>query len=293
LRVNFEVTGASVAKAIAKGLGIVALIVGIIVSVKQLIPHAKPPRASATIILDVSTAMGKPFGRGTTKLEVAKRIILDLVNSAPNVATSLRLVGDQCSAAYEKPTLSFHKSNEDEFASELESLRPQGRYPGYFNAVGWAANDFSSGKIGESASKSIFVFVGNPNSSCGSLTSLGLTSERSIKFAFFGVGVPTAKFRKIAQELREGGFSVEVEASKSPRKLRVAVSRASVRSGFTRTPMATPTHPTTPTGPTGGPTGTGPTGPAGVTGATGPTGQTGPTGSTGETGPTGSTGTTP
>jgi hypothetical protein len=62
----------TIGSAIATGLGLVSVSVGIALGVRQLLPRPTTPRMSVVFVLDVSPAMQQRFG-GTTKLALAEQ----------------------------------------------------------------------------------------------------------------------------------------------------------------------------------------------------------------------------
>jgi hypothetical protein len=220
-------TPKSVAAWVTTGLGIVSVAVGIILGVRQLLPSPKPPRMSAVFILDVSPAMQKRIGE-TTKLAAAEGNIIQSASSLPGVSTSLRLVKG-CEGSYTAPTVPFGTNNAgryDRVFSDLGSSEQSAS--GYVGALASAANDLATKSlIADSKEKLLIVFMAGSRDTCPS-TSVGLPIGQGLLVTFFWLGHSTKAVDATRRQLVSLGFTVQVHAAPSKKKLRKVVAHAMV-----------------------------------------------------------------
>jgi len=257
-------TPKSVGSRITAALGLVSVIVGIILGVRQLIPEPVPPQLSVVFILDVSRAMQMPLGEAT-RLAVARDSILENVASFPGVSTSLRLVNAGCETTYTQPTVEFGKNNRARYEAVFTDLTKQ-RVSTYREGLNSAANDLTTKKlIQDSKQKLLILFVANRG--CEPRVS-GIPVGGGLNMQYFWLGA-AGDLGGVRKHLEDLGFSdVKVRRIETKKELKSAVNRTvRTRSNTppivpptTRVPPATavttPTESTTPTGtdePTGVP----------------------------------------
>jgi hypothetical protein len=141
--------------AIVAALGAVGVLLGVILSVRQLLPKPTTPKVSVAFVLDVSPAMYRRF-ENTTKLAAAEAAIKDIIRKSHDVPTALRLAGGVCNEEYHGPTIDFASNNADRYAKFFGKLRLRpGPRPDYASSLAWAVDDLhSKERIKDSASKS-------------------------------------------------------------------------------------------------------------------------------------------
>ena len=220
-------TPKSVAAWVTTGLGIVSVAVGIVLGVRQLLPTPKPPRMSAVFILDVSPAMQSRIGE-TTKLAAAEANITQSVSSLPGVSTSLRLVRG-CEGSYTAPTVPFGTNDVGRYNRVFSDLPANEQsVSGYVGALAGAANDLATKSlIADSKEKLLIVFMAGSRDTCPS-ASVGLPIGQGLLVTFFWLGHSEKAVAATRRQLVNLGFTVQVHATPSKKKLQQVVAHAMV-----------------------------------------------------------------
>jgi hypothetical protein len=182
---------------------------------------------SAVFILDVSPAMERPIGE-TTKLAAAEANIIQSVSSLPGVSTSLRLVKG-CEANYTAPTVPFGTNDVSRYDRVFSDLRANEQsVSGYVGALAGAANDLATkALIADSKEKILIVFMAGSKDTCPS-ASVGLPIGQGVLVTFFWLGHSEKAVAATRRQLVALGFTVQVHATPSKKKLQRVVARAMV-----------------------------------------------------------------
>lgn len=178
-------------------------------SVAHDLTATKVPLSNTEIVLDTSTAMAKPFGRGS-KLDAAKDAIAEFSASASNTGLALRQTGGGC---YEdgKVVVGFGADHGDDVRQAVAEARPSG-VSNVISTVSGAIDEFTLGRFrGSSSMRRIVVFMGGEDR-CAQ------AEGEEIRDALDGMGVDTT-FRMYGLGLSKGEaktmnrFVAEVEPS--------------------------------------------------------------------------------
>jgi hypothetical protein len=213
-----------VAGRLVTALGLVSVVVGIVVGIRQLLPAPSVPGASMTFVLDVSPAMRERFGGGT-KLAAAETSILQSVAALPGIPTSLRLMAGGCEVtAYEPPTLAFSTHDVNRYRDVFDHLEatPQASYIG---ALAYAVNDFTTtSHIDASPHKLVVLFLPGLSRRCQ--LPVGLAGGDVI-VKLFWLGSSRTGLAAFSGQLKDVGFRVQTQpATPTPGALHSAVARA-------------------------------------------------------------------
>jgi hypothetical protein len=211
-------------------LTVVSLTIGIILGVRQLLPHQEPPQHSVLILMDTSRSMKRLFGSDKTKLEAVRAQVVDYARKRPDSAIGLRFTGGHCSEGYVEPPVAFDRDNTSEIKAALQDTKPDGKSD-FASGLSEAVNDFDHYEAGRSARvQSIWAFLGSGRDECTPDVYRAIENalegfDRGVKFDFFGLGASRAEARSLkalVAKLKGDDYEAYVNTPKNTSQLRKA-----------------------------------------------------------------------
>jgi hypothetical protein len=211
-------------------LGAVAVTLGIIGSVRALLPKPEPAIYSVLMVVDTSDSMKEQFGK-RTKFEAVRDQILRFARRSPEAAIAIRFTGNICSEEYDPPAVGFKEENVSAIEDALGGQTPGNEsVTDFASAVVEGVNDFRrSDTAKDSPSQSIWTFLGSAKDGCttNAIDEVELALEgfatKGVKFNFFGVGASQAEKRQldnVLAALKGAGYEAYVKTPKNVSQLR-------------------------------------------------------------------------